>query len=164
MNASPDRRHIFISHHHADDAEVTNLTNLLGSRNHDFRNSSIRAKPANKERLEKGLVSDEVIRRLLRRKISWASTIVVLVGEQTHSRTWVNWEIEEAYRQGKRIVGVFIRGGTEADIPANLREYGNALVAWNFESIVGAIDGEDNLFQAPDGSPAPPVDTARSVC
>jgi hypothetical protein len=77
----------------------------------------------------------------------------------------VNWEIEQAHKQGKRIVGVFTRGGTEANIPPNLRKYGCAQVAWNTDSILNAIDGTDAPFQNPDGSPAPaPASTPRSVC
>jgi hypothetical protein len=160
-----ERRHLFISHHHADDEGVTKLTELLGSRGFDIRNSSIRAKPANQRRLEQGLVRDEVLRRLLRMKISWAATVVVLIGRHTHTRPWVDWEIEEAHRQGKRIVGVYIRGGTSADVPPNLERYGNALVGWTTEGIISAIDGEDNIFQNPDGSPRSPVhDAARSAC
>jgi hypothetical protein len=85
-------------------------------------------------------------------KISWAGSIVVLIGKETHSRKWVNWEIEQANKQGKRIVGVFVRGGTDADIPEAFEKYGSALVAWNSEGIIAAIDGTANPFQKPDGS------------
>ena len=147
-----ERRHLFISHHHEDDQEVTKLTDLLSARGYDVRNSSIRANPANRARLEQGLVSEKVIRRLLRLKISWATTVVVLIGKETHNRPWVNWEIEEANRQGKRIVGVYVRGGTEVDKPASFEKYGTALVGWASERVISAIDGEDNVFQNPDGS------------
>jgi hypothetical protein len=153
MNLDNKRRHIFISHHHADDAEVNKLTALLTRSDHDIRNSSIRAKPANQRRLEQGLVKDETIRRLLRRKISWAGTVVVLIGKNTHSRPWVNWEIEEANQQGKRIVGVYIRGGTEADIPSALEKYASAICGWDTKHILAAIDGTEHPFQNPDGSP-----------
>ena len=135
MDPNTKRQHLFISHHHKDDAEVNNLTSLLSRRGYDIRNSSIRAKPANQRRLEQGLVSDETIRRLLRMKISWAGAILVLIGKETAMRKWVNWEIDEANKQGKRIVGVYVRGGTEADIPASFEKYGSALVAWNSDSI-----------------------------
>ena len=162
MNSESKRRHIFISHHHADDAEVNKLTSLLSQNGHDIRNSSIRAKPANQRRLDKGLVSDETIRRLLRRKISWAGTVVVLIGKETHSRPWVNWEIEQANKQGKRIVGVYIRGGTEIDKPAALEKYASSIVSWNSKSIIAAIDGTENPFQNPDGSPRQPTHTRTS--
>lgn len=156
MSTDSKRRHLFISHHHEDDEEVTRLTQLLTSRGFDVRNSSIRAKPANQRRLEQGLVKPEVIQRLLRLKISWATTVVVLIGQETHSRPWVNWEIEEANRQGKRIVGVFVRGGTQADEPESLKKYASSrTVGWNSDRIISVIDGEENIFQEPDGSVTP---------
>ncbi len=166
MTTDSTRRHLFISHHHADDEEVTNLTRLLNSRGYDVRNSSIRANPANQRRLELGLVKDVVIERLLRLKISWATTVVVLIGKETHARPWVNWEVEEAHRQGKRIVGVFIRGGTQADVPPSLRKYASSqLAGWNSERIMAVVDGEENDFQEPDGTPSPPFyDATRSLC
>jgi hypothetical protein len=152
MDLDNRRKHVFISHHHADDAEVDHLTSLLSKRDYDIRNSSIRAKPANQRRLDQGLVKDETIRRLLRRKISWAGTVVVLIGKETHARPWVNWEIEQANKQGKRIVGIYVRGGTEADKPAALEKYASTIVGWNTDSIIAAIDGTANPFQNPDGS------------
>jgi len=157
------RRHVFVSHHHADDAEVTNLTDLLKARGHDIRNSSIRAKRANQDRLDRGLVRPEVIRRILRMKISWAGTVVVLVGKETHARPWVNWEIEEANRQGKRIVGIYERGGTENDKPSALDRYASAIVGWNSNSIIQAIDGTANPFERPDGSVREPVFAGTST-
>lgn len=162
-NTFISRRHIFISHHHADDAEVDNLTSLLSWNGYDIRNSSIRAKPANQQRLKQGLVKDETIRRLLRMKISWAGTVVVLIGKDTHSRPWVNWEIEQANKQGKRIVGVYVRGGTEADKPAALEKYASAIVGWNTDCIMAAIDGTENLFRNPDGSLRQAVHTRKSL-
>lgn len=152
MPSKSNRRHIFISHHHADDVQVDGLTRLISRDGHDIRNSSIRAKPANQRRLDKGMVSDATIRRLLRMKISWAGTVVVLIGEKTHSRPWVNWEIEQANKQGKRIVGVYAQGNKDSSIPPALEKYASAIVGWNKRRILEAIDGTDNSFQNPDGS------------
>ena len=163
MAGHSKRQHVFISHHHADDGEVSKLTDLLTRRGYDIRNSSIRAKPANQRRLERGLVKDETIRRLLRMKVSWASTVVVLVGKDTHQRSWVNWEIEQANKQGKRIVGIYVRGGTEADLPSALEKYASAIAGWNTEAIMDAIDGTDNPFQTVDGSPRPNTHPATTT-
>jgi len=165
MSEESRRKHVFISHHHKDDAEVGKLTNLLSRRGYDIRNSSIRAKPSNQAKLDKGLVSDKTIQRLLRMKISWAGKVIVLIGKDTHKRPWVNWEIEQANKQGKDIVSVFTRGGTDADVPSSLKKYGCEQVAWNTDSIIAALEGTDAAFQNPDGSPAPvPVSTPRSIC
>lgn len=161
---TPERRHLFISHHHKDDSLVDKFTSLLGGKGNDVRNSSIRAKPANQERLDKGLVKDSVIQRILRMKISWASTVVVLIGEKTHTRPWVNWEIDQANAQGKRIIGVYEQGGTDYEIPSSLEKYASSIRAWNAKNILRAIEGE-NDFENPDGTPRAPVNvTYTSEC
>lgn len=154
-NSGNKRRHFFISHHFADDAEVDRLTALLKRSGHEVRNSSIRAKAANQRRLERGEVKDETIRRLLRMKISWAGRVVVLIGRQTHQRSWVDWEIRQANKPGKRIVGVYIRGATEADLPPALNDYASAIVGWSSKTVIAAINGEANPFERPDGTPRP---------
>jgi hypothetical protein len=165
MSSESSRRHVFISHHHKDDAHVSKLAGLLARNGFDIRNSSIRAKPENQRRLDQNQVSERTIQRLLRMKMSWASTVVVLIGKETHSRRWVNWEIEKANQLGKRIVGVYTQGGTKADIPTAFEKYASALVAWNTDSIMAAIDGTDNSFEDPDGAPRDAVNpSTTSVC
>lgn len=157
----PSRRHVFISHHHADDQAVTNMTNMLSRNGYEIRNSSIRAKPANQERLAKGLVSDNTIKRLLRMKMSWASTVIVVIGKNTAQRPWVDWEINQAKRQGKRVIGVYERGGAENDKPAALEQYASAIVNWNADSIISAVEGA-NTFQTPAGTGRAPVHAAST--
>jgi len=152
MKVMPKRRNVFISHHHDDDTHVDKFTNLMKTKGHDVRNSSVRMKPANERRMKEGRVSDNTIKRLLRMKMNWAGTVVVLVGKETHARPWVNWEIQQANRLGKRIVGVYLRGGSEADVPEALNDYGSALVKWHPDSIVGAVEGTINRFEDPDGN------------
>lgn len=165
MNSTSNRKHVFISHHHADDDHVEKMTKLLVDKGADIRNSSIRAKPANQERLKKGMIPERTLKRLLRMKISWAKTVVVLVGANTHSRPWVNWEIDQANAQGKRIVGVFTHGSKDAELPESLRKYGSAIVGWNAKGILDAIDGGQNQFQNPDGSPRDAMyDSSNTIC
>lgn len=160
----PSRRNVFISHHHADDKAVSNMTDMLSRRGYEIRNSSIRAKPANQARLDKGLVSDEAIKRLLRMKMSWASTVIVLIGKNTAQRPWVDWEIEKAHQLGKSIVGVYERGGTENEKPARLEDYASAIVNWHPDSIISAVEGA-NIFQTPGGDVRGPVhEAATSRC
>jgi len=56
----------------------------------------------------------------------------------------VNWEIEEAHRLDKRIVGVWERGANECELPEALEKYADAIVGWHGESIVDAIIGTSN--------------------
>lgn len=91
-------KNAFISHHHKDDASVDGLKSILAGRGYNFRNSSIRVKPENQERLDQKKVSDRTIKRLLRMKIRWAGQVIVVIGKETHQRPWVNWEIEVAHK------------------------------------------------------------------
>jgi len=159
------RRHVFISHHHADDEHISNLTDMLGRAGYEIRNSSIRVKPENQRRIDEKRVSDRALKRLLRMKMSWASTVVVLIGKETHQRPWVNWEINKANELGKHIVGVYARGGTENDVPDAFKKHGNALVAWNSAGVIDAIEGKPIPFQNPDGTErAPTAAPPRSSC
>ncbi|WP_083839220.1 TIR domain-containing protein [Bradyrhizobium sp. STM 3809] len=158
------QRNVFISHHHADDDHVSGLTDLLRRQGFQIRNSSIRAKPSNQSRLDKKQIPEATLKRLLRMKMSWASTVIVLIGKETHQRPWVDWEIRKANELGKRIVGVFARGGTEADIPPAFEEYGDALVNWNSNSVIEAIEGTDSPFETAGSSTSrAPVHAARTA-
>jgi hypothetical protein len=159
------RRHVFISHHHKDDASVDGMSALLQKGGYDIRNSSIRAlRPENQERMRKGMVKGETIRRWLRAKVSWSGAVVVLIGTATHTRPWVNWEIEEAQRQGKRIVGVWCQGAQESDLPESLKKYADAVVGWQSERIIDAIDGRINNWDDPSGKERHPQPIARYCC
>lgn len=94
--------------------------------------------------------------------MSWASTVVVLIGKDTHKRPWVDWEIKKANELGKRIVGVYVRGGTEADAPKALDDYESARVNWNSTSIMDAIEGKDSPFEKPGGGQREPIHTSTT--
>ncbi len=159
-----EKKNVFISHHHKDDAQVDKMTSLLSKNGCEIRNSSIRAKPANQDRLDKGLVKDSVIKRLLRMKMTWAGTVIVLVGKETHTRPWVNWEIEQAKEQGKNIVGVYEYGlKDKVQLPEALEKYRTSLVGWDSDSIIGAINGTP-ASQNPDGSPSPRRNGPHEIC
>lgn len=157
-------KNVFISHHHKDDKHVDRLTDLLGKNGCNIRNSSIRAKPANQDRLDKGLVKDATIRRLLRMKMSWAGTVIVLVGRETHKRPWVDWEIMEANKQGKNIIGVYEYGlKDKVELPSALEDFSTSIVGWDPASIIDAINGAPS-FQNPDGSPSARRDGHHMNC
>lgn len=58
------------------------------------------------------------------------------------------WEIEHAASKGKRIVGVYLQGESDSEIPEALNKYGNSLQKWNGESIISGITG-DNTWNGP---------------
>lgn len=145
-------KNVFISHHGKDDTDVQNLRDIMSRNGYILRNSSIDStKPNDAE-------NDHYIKySLLRPGINWAGTVIVLIGDETHTREWVNWEIEQAQKLGTRIIGVYINGLRQEypPLPEAFINFGNALVGWTGNSIIDAIEGKINNFQKPDSSPFP---------
>lgn len=102
---------------------------------------------------------------MLRSRIQWSNTCVVLIGAKTHTRQWVNWEIEQAFRKQTRIVGVYLNGASDSDVPENLEKYGSALVGWNSSSIIDTIEGKD-IWCNSDNTPriTGPYSAQHGVC
>jgi len=157
-------RNVFVSHHHKDDASVDDLSSILSVKGYQIRNSSIRVKPENQRRLDQKMVSDETIQRLLRMKMRWASQVIVVIGKETHTREWVNWEIKAAHQLGKPIIGVYenrLKG--QVELPENFKKYATSRVGWRAESIIAALEGRSQ-FQNPDGTMAPKNNGGHVVC
>lgn len=149
---------VFIPHYGKDEEYIPKLKDLLKGKNYDVRDSSIVETDPNNAK------DPDYIKTLLRPKIDWAGTILVLIGPKTHERDWVNWEIEYAFKHGdKRIIGVYMQGATDADIPDKLKEYGDACVAWNSDKLSAAIEGE-NIWHDATGNPRPSEGSNRSTC
>lgn len=161
----PDKtKNVFISHHHKDDASVDGITSMVAGKGYKLRNSSIRVKPENQKRLDQKKVSDQTIKRLLQMKMRWASQVIVVIGKETHSRPWVNWEIKVAHDLGKPIIGVYENGlKDEVEKPENLDKYATSIVGWRSDSVIGALEG-NGQFQNPDGAPLPMRTGGHVVC
>ncbi len=136
-------RNIFISHYNKDRDQVKRLMDRLEERPYfNFRSSTIDEDTQIKSKNER------VIKEGLRPKIKWAGTVIVAIGKETHEREWVNWEIKEAARDGKNIVGVYLYGEKGSEVPKGLERYGNSLVGWNnIDRIVDAIRGQNTWNQ-----------------
>lgn len=154
------KMNVFISHHGKDDEHIKELKDKLKEKGYTLKNSSIDStKPNNAH-------NEEYIKQQLRPRIEWAGKCIVLIGDKTYSRSYVNWEIEYAARQGKPVIGVYLWGKTDAKIPPALEKVGYSCVAWNVESILSALKSNPSQesWQNPDGTQRESVGIARGVC
>ncbi len=132
------KKDIFISHYHKDANEIDGLKSLIGRQNRfEPRDSSVY-----EEKNPNNANNEEYIKSLLRPKIKWASTFIVIISDKTHLSKWINWEIEYAQRLGKNIIGVYLPGFKKEDVPENLIDYANSVVGWNSYQVNKAISGE----------------------
>ena len=89
---------------------------------------------------------------------------VINVKADTKDSEYVEVEINEAQRQGKRIVGVWALGEKDCEIPEALDDYHDARVGWSGESIVDAIVGDSNESYGPTGEQVPDRPIDRYSC
>nr|WP_315212957.1 TIR domain-containing protein [uncultured Flavobacterium sp.] len=151
-----DKKHnVFISHHGKDDEYVQRLKQRLINNGCQIRNGSIDSTKHKDGRIP----NDAVVSRLLRRGISWAGTFICLIGKDTHSRPWVNYEIRQAHLQGKKIVGVYAHGiANNVELPEAFKKYGGPVMGWNSLDKLGDVITGDNIpNQKPDGTPSAPL-------
>jgi ribonuclease BN (tRNA processing enzyme) len=153
-----DIKNVFISHIHEDDAGLGKLKELLKSRGMDIRDASIHTGKENSAK-----EPDYIKTGILAPQINWAGTFLCYVSPQTKQSEWVNWEIEYAAKQGKRIVGVWEYGDKECDIPDALKEYADAMVGWHGDAIIDAINGKDS-WEKPGGGVCESVFLKRHPC
>lgn len=148
-------KNIFISHFGKDDRHVQSLKDRLINKGYNVRNFSIDSTKHKDGRIP----SDAVIQRYLRIRVKSSSTFICLIGPETHTRKWVNYEIRLAHLYGKRIVGVYTHGSNNSvELPEAYKRYGSPPIGWNSIGKLGEIiDGKNVAAQNPDGSIAKPI-------
>ena len=146
-------RNVFISHVGEDDAGLSMLKSLLSKNGMSVRDYSISSKNPNNAHSEQYIKSE-----ILGPRIRSCGIMIVYISPRTRDSHYVNWEIEYAQKEGKRVVGVWAYGERGCEIPDALADYSDAIVGWHGNSIIDAITGKDGCEQ-PDGSPC----SARAI-
>ena len=155
------QRNIFISHYGKDDKHVQSLKERLASQGFNVRNFSIDSTNHKDGRKP----SEAVIERLLKMRISWSSTFICLIGPRTHTRDWEDYEIQQAQKQNKRIVGIYSYGNKDANLPEAFKDIEANVLGWNSVDKLGSIiSGENFPYENPDTTPAAPLYTIQRIC
>lgn len=153
-----DIKNVFISHVHEDDAGLEKLKSLLEKNGMTIRDSSINSSNPNNAKNP-----DYIKTSILAPQINWAGTLIVYISPNTKHSEWVNWEIEYAAKQDKRVIGVWEHGVKDCELPSALKEYADAVVGWHGNAIIDAINGKDS-WEKPDGGPCDSVFIKRHRC
>lgn len=102
------KRRVFYSFHYKNDAwrasQVRNIGVVEG-------NQSI--SDNDWEEVKKG--GDSAIRKWIDKQLESRSCVIVLIGEKTAGRKWINYEIEKAYNSGKGLFGIYIHNLKDSD-------------------------------------------------
>lgn len=155
----PDIHNVFISHYSGDVQRLRDLKNYLKEKGCKVRNSSA------EEDNDGGLirngkkVANSTIAKYLRARIKWSGTFIVIIGEHTHERPWVNYEIKKAHEMGKQIVGIYDWNCKDkVELPAAYKMYGGSPLGWGSIAKLGdIIKGKVTAPESPDSTPSGPI-------
>jgi len=125
-------RNVFISFHVNDEKQVNLLRAQAKNENFDieFRDYSVKEP------------FDEKWKTNCRERIAQTSTVICMIGEKTADRDAVIWELEEAYRQGKKVIGVKIYRDENYPIPKPLLDHNAPIIEWDLKKISLLLEQE----------------------
>jgi hypothetical protein len=125
-------RMLFISHAWQYDQAYLTLVKWFNSEpNFSWKNCSIPSTDALPDKTTTGLMQG------ITRQINPAQGILIIAGMYAAYSGWIDYEISEAKRLGKTIIG--IRPWGQERLPVKVQETANVLVNWNSASVVGAV-------------------------
>ena len=131
-NYTPEggKKRAFISFHMDDESQVQLLRHQAKNDNFDLEFTDYSVKEPFDERWKSQCTE----------RIRQSSVLVVMIGEETHTRQAVLWEINKAYELGKPVVGVRVYKDANHNLPHPMKENGARIVNWKMEEIQDAID------------------------
>jgi hypothetical protein len=125
-------RNAFISFHIQDEAQVNLLRAQAKSERFalDFRDYSIKEP------------FDSQWKEQCRERIARTSITICMIGEKTHERPAVSWELETSYELGHKVIGVRIYADKNHPLPATLVSRQAQILPWNLGAIVRELELE----------------------
>lgn len=139
---------IFLSFDHGDADQVNGLRGLLENPNHDLTGDDRSLEePVTDESGQPILLLPtdpraEPVRKKIRELFDQASRMVVLIGQNTHSSLWVNWEIDEFHRRksARRIYAMRLKGSRAGAPPALARVGAGPVHEWDPDALARCLD------------------------
>jgi hypothetical protein len=125
-------RMLFLSHAWSYEEHYLKLVDWFNDEpNFAWKNCSVPSTDALPDKTKKGLKEG------ITRQINPAQGIIILAGMYAAHSEWIEYEIKEAKRLGKVIIGV--KPWRQERLPLIVQEAANIMVGWNSASIISAV-------------------------
>jgi hypothetical protein len=123
---------LFISHAwQYDEAYLTLVKWFTAEPNFYWKNCSIPSTDALPDKTTTGLAQG------ITRQINPAQGVLIIAGMYAAQSGWIDYEIREAQRLQKKIIG--IRPWGQERMPIKIQEAAHVLVNWNSDSVISVI-------------------------
>jgi len=125
-------RMLFISHAWAYEEHYNKVVEWFdAAANFDWKNCSVPSSDALTDKTQKGLKAG------LTRQINPAQGVIILAGMYAAHSDWIDYEIDEAVRLNKIIIGV--RPWGQERVPTKVQNAAKVMVGWNSASVIQAV-------------------------
>lgn len=81
--------------------------------------------------------SKRELKQKITNKINLSNVVIILSGMYAIYSEWIDYEIDEAVRLGKYIIGV--RPWGQERVPKKIQDNADIMVGWNSSSVISAI-------------------------
>ena len=126
--------HIFISHAWDYSYHYDKIVEWINDDPYIYRNWKNYSVP-----MEKPIDTNKKreLKQKLSNKISGSNVVIILAGMYAAYSEWIDYEIDEAVRMGKYIIGV--RPWGQERVPVKIQNNATVMVGWNSASVTTAI-------------------------
>lgn len=124
---------LFISHAWHRSEHYKKVVDWLDDSGIEYRNYSV----PEEDPLHSG--NDTQLKADLTAQIKPSSCVIILSGMYAAHSDWIEYEIDEAVRMGKYIIGVKPWG--QERVPKRISDSADVMVGWNSNSLINAITG-----------------------
>jgi hypothetical protein len=124
------KKRVFISFKAEDQKQVNGLRLLNANDDFDieFYDESVRVEIKSNDAA--------YIRRKIREKIDKTTVTVCMVSADTHTSEWVNWELEESYERGNKVIFMGLKDGPkQLTLPKAGRDRKATWYLWDYKVL-----------------------------
>jgi len=79
----------------------------------------------------------EKLKEALTNQIKPSSVVIIIAAMYANYSEWIDYEIDEAVRMGKYIIGV--KPWSQERVPKKIQDNADKLVGWNSISVINAV-------------------------
>jgi MTH538 TIR-like domain (DUF1863) len=125
-------RNLFISHAWSYAADYEKIVEwLTNGANFSWKNFSVPIHDSLPDKTASGLKAG------MSRQIAPAQGVIIIAGMYVSHSNWIDYEIDEAVRMGKVIIGVTPSG--QERVPVKIQNTAKVIVRWNSQSVIDAV-------------------------
>jgi hypothetical protein len=106
----------------------------------------------------------QYIRSKIREQLNGTSVTIVLIGRNTSTSDWVDYEIRASLDRRNGVIGIRLKGAEDADVPPALTAADAKVIDWNPDGFTDEVERAALIAGRPELGPPPARYATSSSC